>query len=271
MRRNSLAAVLLAAALPAGALETFPKAQELFPLLRADPRQTRMGGSYYRQDGEDKADLALGRVWGLLRGRPFRDPQWLCQWDAEAMSYTRFKMGGAINGFEAVDFSAGLPVSLRRGDLSFKATLYHRSSHLGDDYIRRTGDRGFRYATNGLKTLAALEPAEWARLYGGPGFQFRAGPDGKRWSLQAGAEALGRDLGLGRFPVRPYAAQDFQAPERSGWNLDSRSVVGVDVGLDEKAARTARVELGYFAGHSPFGQFSARREGRFDLSVVLEL
>lgn len=269
--RSSAAAVLLALALPAGAVETFPKAQALFPLLRADPRQTRLGGSYYRQDGEDKADLALGRVWGLLQGRPFRDPQWLCQLDAEAMSYTRFKLGGAINGFESVDFSAGLPVSLRRGDLSFKATLHHRSSHLGDDYIRRTGDQGFRSAVTGLKTLAALEPAEWARLYGGPNYLFRAGPGGDRWGLQWGGELLGRDLGLLKYPVRPYAGQDLQSPESSGWNLDSRTVAGLEIGLDEKAARTARVELGYYAGHSPFGQFRARRESRFDLSVVLEL
>jgi hypothetical protein len=269
--RSSLAAALLTLALPAGALETFPRAQELFPLLRADPRQTRLGGSYYRQDGEDKADLALGRVWGLLRGRPFRDPQWLCQWDAEAMSYTRFKMGGAINGFEAVDFSAGLPLSLRRGDLSFKATLFHRSSHLGDDYIRRTGDQGAREASTGLRTLAALEPAEWARLYGGPGYLFRPGLGGKRWSLQWGGELVGRDLGFFRFPARPYAAQDFQSPERSGWNPDSRTAAGLEFGLDEKASRTARLELGYYAGHSPFGQFRHRREGRFDLSVVLEL
>lgn len=275
MPANSAAALLLAAVLAApaaAAVDLFPRPNEVFPVLVADPRHIQLSASYYRLDGRDVSDVALGHAWGLTRGRLGLDQSWLWETDIEGMAYSRFRLGGGVNEFETIDFFADLPVTVRRGDVSFKATLFHESSHLGDDYIRRTGDPGFRYSTEGLRAQAAIEPLGVLRVYGGPEYLLHTVPSPDRWSLQAGFELTSEDLRLSKeVPTRLYLAEDLQWHERVRWNMDSHLVGGVKIGFRESPSRAMRVQAGWFDGHSPYGQYYARRAHYLDLSVSLEL
>lgn len=282
-RRRSptdLAAALLAAvlAVPAAAapgdvqFDVFPKADEIFPRLLADPRHTRISASYYRQRGRNLSDLVLGHAWGLARWRTGLEGQWLWESDIEGMAYSRFHVTGGINEFETVDFLAALPVTLRRGGVSFKGGLFHKSSHLGDDYIRRTGESGFRYSTDGLRAQAALEPQGRARIYGGLEYLLHTVPVPRRWGLQCGLELGTEDLHWSESaPTSLFIAQDLQWRQRAGWNTDSHTVAGVKIGLRKSSSRAMRVQIGYLTGHSPFGQFHADRDRYADLSVSFEL
>lgn len=267
--------LLLAAALAAPAaagVDLFPRPNEVFPLLIADPRHIQLSASYYRLDGRDTSDLALGHAWGLTRWRGGMNQDWLWEADLEAMAYSRFALGGGVNEFETVDFFANLPVTVRRGDASFKGGLFHESSHLGDDYIRRTGDAGFRYSAEGLRAQAALEPCPFARAYAGAAYRIHAVPSPERWSLQSGVEAFSRDLGWSKnVPMTLFLAEDLQWHEHVRWNADSHTVAGVKIRFRESPTRAMRVQAGYFTGHSPFGEFFARRTHYADLSVAFEL
>jgi hypothetical protein len=264
---------LAALAAPAAAnVDLFPKPNEIFPVLIADPRHVQLSASYYRLEGRDTSDVALGHAWGLTRWRTGMDQDWLWEWDLEGMAYSRFHLTGGVNEFETVDFLANLPVTVRRGDVSFKGGLFHQSSHLGDDYIRRTGDSGFRYSVEGLRAQAALEPCPFARVYGGAEYLLHTVPSPDRWSLQTGLEASTNDLHwLKRMPTKLFLAEDLQSHERVGWNVDSHVVAGVKLHFRESPSRGARIGVGYFVGHSPFGEFYARRTHYADLSVALEL
>jgi hypothetical protein len=270
----SLAPLLLAAPLaaqPQPRLKLLPAANEVFPRLLADPRQVQLSASYYRHRGRDVSDIGLGHAWGLGRWRSGEDQSLLWELDVEGMAYSRFHVRGGVNEFETVDFLAALPLTLRRGDVSFKGSLFHESSHLGDDFIRRTGGTGFRYSTEGLRLLAALEPHRWARVYGGGSYLLHRVPLTERGSLQAGAELMSDDLKwTRRMPIRAYAAQDLQWRERVGWNPDARSVAGLKFGLKD-STRALRAQVGYFEGHSPFSQFFREREHYADFQLVLEL
>jgi len=266
--RSSLILLLLLAAAPAGAkgLEAFPRPDEIFPKLLASPKQFQLGASAYRVNGRGASDLSLGHAWGLLRGRA-GDQLWQWQWDARAMSFSRWADGG----LEAVDLLGELPFSVRRGDLSFLGALFHETSHLGDDHIRRAGRAPVRTTATGLRGLFALEPWDWLRAYGGPSFLLDTAPTPKRWSLQSGLELMSRDLGVSKnFPLRVYAAEDLQFHERVGFNPSSRFVAGVKIGWRE-SQKALRVQAGYYSGHSYFGQFQADREHFADLSLILEL
>lgn len=273
MRRSSLAALLLLAALPAAAgVDLFPRPNEIFPVLVADPRHIQLSASYYRLDGRDESDVALGHAWGLTRGRLGLMQDWLWEADLEGMAYSRFHLGGGINEFETVDFFAGLPLTIRRGDVSFKGTLFHESSHLGDDYIRRTGSTGYRYSVEGLRAQAAVDPFPFLRAYGGAEYLLHTVPSPDRWSTQAGAELTSDDLHLSkRVPTRLFLAEDLQWHQRVRWNMDSHLVGGVKIGFRESPSRAMRVQAGWFDGHSSFGQFYATREQRVDLTVSFEL
>ncbi|MDX6770710.1 MAG: DUF1207 domain-containing protein [Elusimicrobiota bacterium] len=267
--RVSLLLLLLAAPALAGP-ESRPKPGEVFPPLLADPRQVQMSGSFYRHRGRNAFDLGLGRAWGLKRWRSGEDRSLLWEADLEGMSYSRFRVESGRGDFETVDFVGALPVTVRRGDASFKGSVFVENSHLGDDHIRRYGSAGFRYSTVGLRLLGALEPHRALRAYGGVTRYLHSAPAPERWALQLGLEATGEDLRLSRVPVRPYAATDFQPRERAGWNPDWRTVAGLKLG-DPLEGRVVRVQAGYHTGRSPFHQFYRERDHYADLSVVLEL
>ncbi len=274
MRENS-AALLLAAALAApaaAAVDLFPRPNEIFPVLVADPRHIQLSASYYRLEGRDLSDVALGHAWGLTRWRSGALQDWLWEADVEGMAYSRFALGGGVNEFETVDFFAGLPLTARRGDVSFKTSLFHESSHLGDDYIRRTGSTGYRYSTEGVNARAAVDLLPVLRLYAGAAYLLHTVPSPDRWSAQAGLELTSEDLRLSKeVPTRLFLAEDLQCRERARWNADSRLVGGVKIGFSQSPSRALRVQAGWFYGHSSFGQFYARRERRLDLSISLEL
>ncbi len=276
MRRSRLAALLLslaALAAPASAeVDLFPRPNVIFPVLSADPRHIQLSASYYRLDGRDQSDVGLGHSWGLTRWRTGGEQEWLWESDVEGMAYSRFRLGGGVNEFDTVDFFANLPVTVRRGDVAFKGTLFHQSSHLGDDYIRRTGDEGFRYSVEGLRGQAEIDPWRFLRLYAGLEYLLHAVPYPQRWSGQGGFELTSDDLHWSReVPTRLYLAEDLQTHERVKWNVDSHLVGGVKIGFRESPTRAMRVQAGWFDGHSPFGQFYSRRQEYVDLSVSFEL
>jgi hypothetical protein len=274
--RSKLAAALLLAALSAPAaaapVDLFPRPNEIFPLLIADPRHIQIAASYYRLAGQNTSDIALGHSWGLTRWRAGALQDWLWEADVEGMAYSRFQIGGGVNQFETVDFFLNIPVTVRRGDVSFKGTLYHESSHLGDDYIRRTRNTGFRSSNEGIRLQAALEPRRWSRLYAGTTYLFHDIPVVKPWALQTGFEFFSDDLTWSkRARTRVFVAQDFQSHQNVRWNVDSHTVAGVKLNFHESLTRAMRFQLGYFDGHSPFGQFYTQRTHYFDLSIAFEL
>lgn len=248
----------------------FPRPFEIFRKLMADPREIQLSASYYRLNGMDASDVALGHGWGLARWYG-KDNVWAWQWSIEAMAYSRFRLTGAVNEFQTVDFFANLPLEIRRGAFSGKFMIFHQSSHLGDDYIRRTNDLGFRYSVDGLKALTSVEPGELLRLYGGGTYLLHSIPSPKRGGLQAGFELTSNDLGwLANYPTRVYLAQDLQPRENIQWNVNSRSVLGLRIGF-KKETRFMRVHIGYFTGHSPYGQFFTQREHYADLGISFDL
>ena len=274
--RNSLASALLLASLSAAAgatsVDLFPRPNEIFPLLIADPRHIQLSASYYRLDGQNTSDIGLGYSWGLTRWRSGELQDWLWEWDVEGMAYSRFQIGGGINKFETVDFFANLPVTVRRGDVAFKGTLYHESSHLGDDYIRDTHNTGFRSSNEGVRLQASVEPRRYARLYGGTTYLLHEIPVAGPWSLQGGLEFFSDDLTRSkRIRTRLFVAQDFQWHQDVQWNMDSHTVAGLKFNFHESLTRAMRVQLGYFNGHSPFGQFYTQRTHYADVSLAFEL
>jgi hypothetical protein len=265
-----LAALLLLLAVNAAASNThygvFPESEAVFRQLEADPRRIQLNASYYRLDGKDRSDLAIGHSWGMAQWHTNND-YWTWQWNVEGMAYSRFTIGGSLNSFETVDFFGNLPISLRHRFFSARAMLFHESSHLGDDYIRKTNDQGFRYSVDGARLILSAEPLGGARLYMGVSYLLHSIPDPARKAAQLGVELTSKPLtSSSKYPVRFFAAQDLQFKEATGYGANSRSVAGFIVGFDG-VPRSMRFYLGRFEGHSPYGQFYRRRERFTDVGM----
>ncbi len=145
--------------------------------------------------------------------------------------------------------------------------LFHESSHLGDDYIRRTNDQGFRYSIDGTRLILSAEPFGGARLYMGVSYLLHSVPDPARKAGQLGIEFTTRPLTRSkRYPVRFFAAQDLQFKEATGYGGSSRSMAGLIVGFDG-VPRSMRFYLGRFEGFSPYGQLYRQRERFTDIGI----
>lgn len=259
----ALLLILAANAAARAPYDVFPESEKVFRQLEADPRRVRLGASYYRLDGKDRADAALGHSWGMTRWRT-EDESWTWQWNVEAMAYSRFTLSGSLNAFETVDFVGNLPVAARRGGWSARAMLFHESSHLGDDYIRRTGDQGFRYSIDGARLTVSAEPLAWLRAYGGGSYLLHTVPGPARRVAQAGVELTSRAFGLRHIKV--FLAQDVQFREAVDYRGSWRVMAGVIGGIDG-APRTMRAFVGRFDGYSSFGQLFRRRERYTDVGL----
>ncbi len=244
----------------------FPESEKVFRQLTADPRRIQLGASYYRLGGKDRSDVALGHSWGMTRWNS-RDDYWTWQWNVEGMAYSRFSIGSSLNTFETVDFVGNLPIAVRHRGFSARATLFHESSHLGDDYIRLTKDLGFRYSVEGLRAIVSIEPLYWARFYGGGTYMLHSLPDPARWLGQAGVELTSREIARTRtFPLKLFLAQDLQYKGATSHAANSRTLAGVIFGFDG-SPRSMRFSVGHFDGYSSFGQMYKKRE-RYNEVVI---
>jgi hypothetical protein len=260
--RRLLLVVLLASSARAAEIDdpNFPPANELFARLLADPRQTQTTAQYYRLWGMDIAEVALGNAWGIRRWNAGRDGGVKIQADVEGMAYSVFKLSGSVNEFETVDFFANLPVEIRRGPLSGRFTLFHESSHLGDDYIRRMDSAGGRYSIEGARAVASYDLPAGLRVYGGFSYLLHRIPASGRRGAQAGFEWTSGELRRREPRCRAYLAQDFQSKEAIQWNVNSSTQLGVRLGFDG-VRRSLRLHVDHFEGHSELGQFFRTRLG----------
>lgn len=249
--------------------EPFPPAQELFERLLAAPREIKTTARYYRREGDDLADGSLGNVWGLWRWHADDPESWRWQLNLGGMAYSRFRLSGGVNELQTTDFFLEVPLEARRGRLSTRASLFHESSHLGDDYIRRTKDTGFRYSIDGASALLSIEPVERVRLYGGGSVLLHGVPSGQSGGIEAGFELRSRTLRMPDHDTWVYLAQHFLWHQRVEMNLHGRTELGLRLGVP-RVARALRTFVGYQSGRSPFGQFYTRNEGHFDLGVTLD-
>ena len=269
-------AVFCGLPLPSAGSDVLPTGQSLFRPLLADPRQIQSLVSYYRFQGHNAADAALGGVFGLLR----HDwGSWKSQWDVAGMAYSRFYISGDVNHFETEDFFADLPWELRRGNFSTRLTLYHESSHLGDDYIRTNGSSGLfssglpghRFSQEAFQAEFSEDlPSVWLRLYAGDTQILHTIPSLGRQILQWGAQeqspVLWRDS---RSSLDAFLAWDLQYREYNQWNINSNLVAGIKLS-SLKTGRDVRLQLGWFDGHSPFGQFILERERYADVGFAID-
>lgn len=143
-------------------------------------------------------------------------------------AFTRFDLEGNGNEFVEAHFRVGLRLRAAMAGLEARAELYHVSSHLGDEYLVRTGREPISTSREGLELLLGGTILSSVRLYGGPGLLLRSTEDLDPGSLRAGAEWLPERPRWG--PFRPYASAELFAWEEVGWEPLIAAEAGVAFG-----------------------------------------
>ncbi|MDE2293803.1 MAG: DUF1207 domain-containing protein [Elusimicrobia bacterium] len=249
-----------------------PETDQLFHRLLADPRQPQTSIRYYRLRGLNMMDVSLGNTWGAARWRAAGTGgnDWFFQFNVSGMGYSRFHVTGGVNEFQTIDFFAEFPLEVRHGPFAAQATPFHESSHLGDDYIRRTSDTGFRYSAEGVRVILSYDLGPYVRVYGGGLGYLHDIPRGQDGAAQYGLELRTAQLDwIKTHECWLYLAQDFQNQGRSDWNLDSNTQLGLRMGVP-KVVRDLRFHVDHFDGRSQFGQFTRDHESSWDAGVTFD-
>ena len=249
--------------------EFLPPAHELFEPLRADPRELQyavraVAPVSHESLGEAAVGDYLGLYrWDLGRGKAF-------QVSVGAGAFGRFDLSRKTNDLVTADYYGNLPFDFRAGPWAVRFMPYHTSSHLGDDYLERTGIAVEKHAWDNLKWLVSYEPLSCMRIYGGYDYVFRTLPGGiGRNALQGGFEVQSRWY-LGHH-LRYYWANDLQSWERAQWNPMFNSQGGCTFADKPGDSRAVSLFLEYSAGERPEGQFYLQKESRWTLGLKLQL
>ena len=173
--------------------------------------------------------------------------------------FSRFDLEGNGNEFVEAHFRVGARLRAELGGVEARAELYHVSSHLGDEFLLRTGREPISTSREGFELLVGGRPAGSLRLYGGPGLLLRSTEDLDPASLRLGVEWLPDGGGKG---TRPYASGELFAWQELGW----KPILAAEAGL---AFGDGRYRAGLIGGAGPSRaeQFLREDETLWGLSV----
>lgn len=142
-------------------------------------------------------------------------------------AFSRFDLESSQNDFIEVHYRVGFRLLARLGGLDARLELFHVSSHLGDEFLRRTGREPVSTSREGLELLLAGRPADGLRIYGGPGLLLRSSRGFQPASLRGGLEW---DPAVRWGAFRPYVGIAAFAWEELSWQPTAAAEAGLRFG-----------------------------------------
>ena len=248
--------------------QAFPAAHELFSPLQADPTELNFGFSFGFPVGyHDIANVDAGDYLGLYRVALGQD------------GAVQLNIGGAVNSrfdatvdhnLQVIDYYGNVPIDLRLGKFSARSMFYHDSSHLGDDLLRVEGIEDQNSSWNALREIMSYQLFTPFRVYGGYTWAVSTKPAWSgRQAVQGGAE-----LFINNSPrafLHPYWANDFQAWQRSNWDLTWTSQLGFKTGDDYTRGRGISYYVQFQTGPRYQGQFYPVKETIWGVGLKFSL
>jgi hypothetical protein len=231
----------------------------LFKPLLADPRWAHFSAAYRNYvgadiDGNNNGSVSFGETIPFYRANLGRTT---VQWEAglQAGVFSDFNLDASSSDLINTDFIASVYSSMRTGQFSSFARIFHQSSHLGDEFLLRTQLERINLSYEGADLRVSYELPYGVRIYGGGGGIFHKQPSTiKPWSIQYGLE-FRSPWRIDFAAMRPILAVDFKNHEQNDWNADISARAGFQFDNHQAFGRKLLFMIEYFNGNSPTGQF----------------
>lgn len=248
---------------PPAEAEVFPTGflptGHLFKPLLADPRWAHFSAAYRNYvgadiDGNNNGSVSFGETIPFYRANVGRTTT---QWETglQAGVFSDFNLGASSSDLINTDFIASVYSSMRTGQFSSFARIFHQSSHLGDEFLLRTQLERINLSYEGADLRFSYELPYGVRVYGGGGGIFHKHPSTiKPWSVQYGLE-FRSPWRIDFAAMRPILAIDFKNHEQNNWNADISARAGFQFDNHQAFGRKLQFLIEYFNGNSPTGQF----------------
>lgn len=227
--------------------------------FHADPRWPHFSAAVRRfQNDPNFSNMFagnFGETFAFYRGPAPFGGQWDFSVQAGVFSLFDVSSVSGSNDLVNADYRFGLMTGYRTGRLSGFIRLYHQSSHLGDEFVLNSQVNRINLSYEELDLKLSFDAASWLRLYGGGGLLVRRDPgDMGIGTAQWGVE-LSSPWTLWGGHLRPVAYGDFQAHERTQWQVAHSLMAGLQLERVQIGHRKVQVLFEYFSGPSPDGQF----------------
>lgn len=253
----------------------FPQSTVLFQPLIADPREPDNYAAYRYGDkviGQQVASVGIGDDFPLFRWRD------VFRWNGDLQIGIQGAIWAVFNysniphrnneSCELVntDYFLGIPLTYAYDRWSFRARLYHISSHLGDEFIVNNPEylhlrKNPSYEA--LEFISSYQISGNLRTYFGPGIILHSDQSFpmKTFFVKYGAELklLGKKLYYHQLYGTPFLAIHLENWQVRDWNLDLFVKLGYELGKLQGIGRKMRLYIDYHHGYSYEGQFFLER------------
>jgi len=157
----------------------------------AGSKEPRISGTVFQETGDDLSlfDITLGgrtSVWRYGYRQAGRPQGWELQLEGAGMLRLNLDQNWDL---EAADFRFGVPLIYAAGNLQWKFSYYHLSSHLGDEFfVRNLGFQRINFSRDTLVTAVSFSPLPAWRWYAEAGWAFYADEGTDPWEFQFGLD-----------------------------------------------------------------------------------
>ena len=203
---------------------------------------------------KDVAATNFGESIGLYR---LRGPlESTIQLDIQAGVFSIFDLDSQSFDLINADYMVGIPLTIKKDNFANMTSVFHQSSHLGDEYLLRgNSDERINLSYESVNSLFSYHLPAGLRIYAGGGYIFHKDPsDLDPWSTQVGLEFRSPFFWL-KGALRPVAAIDVQNRQESNWDTDVSARAGIQFENPDFLSRKLQLLFEYYNGKSPNGQF----------------
>lgn len=227
--------------------------------VKKEPRIQVLSTDVPNAGGGRTYDTSVGMTAGLVRGE-FEGADFAAQVDVFGVVFTRFSPDELL----LADYRFGVPVTFRWNWWQAKVSFERTAAHLGDDFIRRTGQVAARFEKKEVVLGVGRYLYDNLRVYGQVGYAYSfqvpglEGTPREKTRFDLGAEWSFR-CSTG-WAGTPFVAAN--AEFRGDQNYDANYVIQAGWLWRNPTQRlgTCRVFAEYYVGHSPYGQALQNRE-----------
>lgn len=281
IRRTFQSAFLFAAALPAPAtalLAQVPDSAQVetrrdrgflpriaFRPLISDPNEPQLGTALRSGKFSNRGSLdgiaSFGATLPIIGFNPGGGNA-IVQIGAAGGAIARFDMKTVANDIVSEDYEIGLPVWVRAGAFGARLRVYHRSSHIGDEFVlNNPGFTRFDMTYEAVEAILAASFGAGRAYVGGDYIYHNVTTEIDPGVLRAGADVISESgFTTGSLRARLVGGVDLKASRDLEWSVSKSAVAGFELSRLESRSPSMRILLEFFSGPSQAGQFYGKSE-----------
>ncbi|NQV15104.1 DUF1207 domain-containing protein [bacterium] len=249
-----------------------------FPTMYLDPTACQQGLSVlaYQVEGNQKGQMyvpvSLSMQQQLLRMEYDQDTRYELGIQFSVFSqFSIVDVGEAfMGGLQNADYRISAVLNVQRDkNTHYRLSLFHQSSHLGDDYIIRNSITTPTLRTLNYEQLDLIisKKIDMYRVYGGGGYNVSPNTIRERFMLQFGADltkplaAFAGASMIAGFDVKIYEHNDYTPNLRLGFGLE----------LAGNTKSPYKILITWYQGRLPYSTLEYQRVHLLGLSLVFNL